>query len=393
MRIDLATLVPALKTQCGYGVGLAVCPTLGLLVTSCWGDNTLSVFTLPRNSGVGAGAVAGAGAGTGLALVCTLGGASSPAPMQFGFFDGSAAFSGWMAFTGPATARRLLLTDAGHDAVHIIDVAGRVHVGHVTAPGTIIGPRGVAARGSMVAVSAWQQQDSDSDSDSDSDPEWDPRQHSSDYKVLLFYGSGTSWTLVRVMRADCGGPRCTALCNQLVEPYGLRFTADGRGLVVSSKFKLSMFHVKDGSFVRHLATGLHGARDVEECEGGWLVTCGQSWTIEFVSELEGADGGGASADRPRLDRSGDRDTDLMFPSALAVVPGLGLVVREGGDSKRLQFFASPDVIAMASMSPCRVAWMAGVARGAGARARAVSVAVTVKAGRKAGPAGGSACVA
>jgi DNA-directed RNA polymerase beta subunit len=62
-----------------------------------------------------------------------------------------------MAFTGPATSRLLLLTDAGHNAVHIIDVAGRAHMGYVAAPGTISGPRGVAARGSLVvAVSAWR---------------------------------------------------------------------------------------------------------------------------------------------------------------------------------------------------------------------------------------------
>jgi hypothetical protein len=282
-----------------------------------------------------------------------------------------------MAFTGPATARLLLLTDAGHDAVHIIDVAGRVHVGYVAAPGTIAGPRGVAARCCMVAVSAWRpEQDyshsnSDSYSESDSyssDP--DPRQRATDYTVLLFNGSGTSWTLVRIMRADCGGPRCTVLCNQLVEPYGLRFTADGTGLVVASKDTVSMFHVRDGSFVRHSATGVYNARDVEESEGGWLVACIESRTIEFVSDLEGA--GGGSIDRPRLGKRGAGD-DGGFdrPSALALVPGLGLVVREIGKVGRLQFFATPDSIAMATMSPYRVAWMIGVARCAVARALAV----------------------
>ncbi len=61
-----------------------------------------------------------------------------------------------MAFTGPVTSRLLLLTDAGHDAVHVIDVAEGLHVGYVAAPGTIAGPRGVAARDSLVAVSAWE---------------------------------------------------------------------------------------------------------------------------------------------------------------------------------------------------------------------------------------------
>jgi hypothetical protein len=158
--VSVADLVPlpSLKTECGEGAGLAVCPTLGLLVTSDYSDSTLSVFALPSGcpsttdlARIGASRGAGAGAGAGLARVCTLGGAGSPAPMQFQFEDGG-YMSGWMAFTGPATSRLLLVTDAGHDAVHVIDVVGRAHVGYVAAPGTIAGPRGVAGRGSLAAV-------------------------------------------------------------------------------------------------------------------------------------------------------------------------------------------------------------------------------------------------
>ena len=43
------------------------------------------------------------------------------------------------------------------------------------------------------------------------------------------------------------------------------------------------------------------------------------------------------------------------------MPGLGLVVRER-DNRRVQFFATPDALAMASMSAHRVAWLAAVAR-------------------------------
>ena len=161
---------------------MAACPALGLLVTSNTDYNTLSVFALPRSSG------AGAGAGAGLALVCTLGGASSPAPMQFKFLDEHRYSSGWMTFTGPATSRLLLLTAAGHDAVHVIDVAGRVHAGYVAAPGAIAGPRGVAARGSLVAVSAWKKGDS------------------GDHVVRMFEGSGAMWTAVRVVGGGFVGP-------------------------------------------------------------------------------------------------------------------------------------------------------------------------------------------
>jgi hypothetical protein len=156
MSLDVLVPLPALKTRCGQGVGLAVCPTLGLLVTSKL-DDTLSVFALPSGCPITSDVApmgdhhgVGAGAGAGLARVCILGGAGSPATMQFEFHDGS--LSGCLAFTGPPTSRLLLVTDAGHDAVHVIDVAGRAHVGYVAAPGTIAGPRGVAAtpaRGSL----------------------------------------------------------------------------------------------------------------------------------------------------------------------------------------------------------------------------------------------------
>ncbi len=298
--LDKLVPLPALKTACGYGLGMAACPVLGLLVTSSTSDNTLSVFALPRSSGAGAGA--GAGSGAGLALVCTLGGTSSPAPMQFKFCDGND--SGYLAFTGPATSRLLLLTDAGHDAVHVIDVAGRVHAGYVAAPGTIAGPRGVAARGSLVAVSAWK------------------GEHSGEHVVRVFEGSGAMWTAVRVVVWGFGGPGSAD--GQLYRPCGLRFTGDGTGLAVADYVnnRVSVFRVEDGSFVRHVATGLSGPPwDVEECEGGWLVACYSSHTIEFV-------GGSWFRRGARLGREGSGDGEFRYPTALALVPGLGLVVRE-----------------------------------------------------------------
>ncbi len=304
--LDKLVPLPALKTDCGRGVGMAACPALGLLVTSNHNDNTLSVFALPRISGAGAGA----GAGVGLALVCTLGGASSPAPMQFKFIDGS--YSGWMAFTGLATSRLLLLTDAGHDAVHVIDVAGRVHAGYVAAPGTIAGPRGVAARGSLVAVSAWKKDDS------------------GDHVLWLFEGSGARWSAVRVVGGGFGSPGRAD--GQLESPLGLRFTGDGTGLVVADTWnkRASMFRVGDGSFVRHVATGLGYAMDVEECEGGWMVA---SWSADRLdrSSTIRMDVHYVLSNDELSRHSLSFDTRSRLPtviSALAWVHGLGLVVRD-----------------------------------------------------------------
>jgi hypothetical protein len=253
--------------------------------------------------------------------------------MQFEFYDGD--YSGWMAFTGLATSRLLVVTDAGHDAVHVIDVAGRAHAGYVAAPGAIAGPRGVAARGSLVAVSAWKESDS------------------GDHVVRMFEGSGAMWTAVRVLAGGFGGPGSAD--GQLYRPYGLRFTGDGTGLAVVDycNHRVSLFRVEDGSFVRHVTTGLNWPLDVEECEGGWLVACYNSHTIEFVD--------GRGVGRARLGSWGSGDGEFQYPSALALVPGLGLVVRD--NDGRLQVFATPDSIAMASMSALRVAWIVAVTRG------------------------------
>ena len=90
-----------------------------------------------------------------------------------------------------------------------------------------------------------------------------------------------------------------------------------------------------GSLV--LVVRLDGPRDVEEVEGGWLVACYYSHTVEFVCDGVGGDGGG----RPSLGKAGggwgSGDGELNEPTALAVVPGLGLVVRELNNG-RLQVF-------------------------------------------------------
>jgi hypothetical protein len=75
--------------------------------------------------------------------------------------------------------------------------------------------------------------------------------------------------------------------GQLKVPHGLRFTGDGTGLAVAdsgnNRVSDSEFLVEDGSFVRHVAMGLRGPFDMEECLGGWLVARLRSHTIEFVS--------------------------------------------------------------------------------------------------------------
>ena len=334
--------VPSFKTRCGDGLGLAACPALGLLVTSDCSKDTLSAWRLGLHYD-------GDDRGRVLALVCTLGGAGSPPPMQFDFRS-EYGYSGHLAFLSPpptatcvAPIPLLLVTDAGHDAVHMVDVTRRVHAGYLAAPGSIAGPRGVAASGAspLVAISAWK------------------KDSSGDHVVHVYAGSGSGWEPVRVIGGGFGGPGPAD--GQLRRPYGLRFSADGSAVCVADRGndRVSLFRVADGGFVRHIATGLSGPRDVEEVEGGWVVACCGSHTVEFVG------GGGGGGGRPSLGKAGggygSGDGEFYGPVALALVPGLGLVVREW-EGVRLQVLSTPDMMAMTRMAPIRVAWMAAAAR-------------------------------
>jgi hypothetical protein len=177
--------------------------------------------------------------------------------------------------------------------------------------------------------------------------------------VVVYQGTGGgAWEAVRVIGGGFGAPGFRD--GQLYRPRGLRFSGDGSALCVADfhNDRVSVFRVGDGGFVRHIATWLSGAYGVEEVEGGWLVACLYSHTVEFVSDGVGRPSlpvGKAGGGRGR------GDGEFWFPSALAVVAGLGLVVREDGNS-RLQVFATPDTIAMAGMSNFRVAWMVAVVR-------------------------------
>jgi hypothetical protein len=181
--------------------------------------------------------------------------------------------------------------------------------------------------------------------------------------VVVYRGSGAVWEVVRVIGGGFGGPGSHD--GQLDTPHGLRFSGDGSTICVADldNDRASVFRVGDGGFVRHIATGLRCPLDVEEVEGGWLVACYLSHTVEFVGDgVGGGDGG-----RPSLDGWGSGGGKFWYPSTLAAVPGLGLVVR---DIHGLHVFATPDAIAMAAMLPTRVAWMAAVARAVLGRLRA-----------------------
>ncbi len=236
--------------------------------------------------------------------------------------------------------------------MHLVDVVGQTHAGYLASPGSIAGPRVVAASGALplVAVSAWKES------------------FRGDHVVRWWWCTGavglcgSLWEVVRVIGGGFGGPGSRD--GQLNGPFGLRFSRDGSAVCVADtgNGRASVFRVGDGGLVRHMATGRRFMVDVEEVEGGWLVACYYLHRVELVCGSDGGVGGGW----PFLGKAGGRrgigDGEFYSPTTLTVVPGLGLVVREWGNVGRLQVFATPDAIAMAAMSPDRVAWMTAVAR-------------------------------
>jgi hypothetical protein len=306
-------------TQCGPGFGMAISPYLGILVTSNKEDNSLSVFQLPGSADGdnpklwGVGVRRPSAGATGLPLVCTLGGPGATAPFKFRFVGGGALCGGCLAFTGTGDRGTplLVVTDAGADTVHLVDTQHRRHAGYVAAPGSLRKPGGVAATAALVAVSG---------STLDLNP----------YGIKLFgqVGDGraaSEWVLLRDVGGGFGGGD-----GQLYGPRGLRFSGDGALVCVADTLanRVSLFRVEDGSFVRHLATGLQTPRDVEECEGGWLVLYGAAPSLVHVATV----GDLKDRDGPRRTpwdvKSWRGATPVEGPAALGLVPGLGLAVRE-----------------------------------------------------------------
>jgi hypothetical protein len=299
------------------------------------------------------------------------------------------AFTGCPLPVGPtatgATCPLLLVADEGSDAVHLIDAGGGVHVGNAAPPGTIEGPRGVAARGCLVAVSAWK----------------DGYHGQRSIHVLqLVEGArgdagGSVWAPLRTISCEDGHTRgmVPTLPSPLCQPIGLRFTTDlgtvGSDHVVvadSRSGKLPMFRVTDGEHVRDVADlqPLDGPCDLEQCGGGWVVACLGAPVVHLVPGAR--DSLNASTDAPssstttcadackpsiiRLMEDGEWDDEFCYPTALAAVAGLGLVVRECGRYHgRVQVFMTREAAAMATMSIARVAWLVSVTRGMESRAR------------------------
>ncbi len=320
---DRVLPAPGLLTRLGYlGVGMAACPESGALVISSTTDNRLHVHALPGSplhartaaGGEGGAGRAGAGGAAGMLFVRSIGGSGV---LSFNFQDqsGMLAFVPSDAYVHAAAPPLLLVTDAGQDAVHFVDVVEGRHAGYLAAPGSIAGPRGVAASrsGDVAGVTAWK------------------HRASGEHVVHLFTRRGATWVLSRVLGSGYGPEDGRLQC-----PHGVRISADGTSVVVADRFnnRVSQFKTADGVWERHVVVGAHSRRpnDVQQVAAGWLVANGGSNRVVLVPR----DG---VAVRPFLGEPGSSG-EFDGPTALTVVPGLGLVVREC-EGRRVQVFQAP----------------------------------------------------
>jgi hypothetical protein len=339
--VDLRALRPVAAVACGEGNGLAVCPALGLIVTSDSEDSTISAYALARPDHRKLG---------------TWGG-RAPGPLQFDFKSGGGA-SGGLCFTVPVLARaagggggggagagaggyaapspQLLVASSGTRRVVVLDMVGVGGGGGVGAggrgrgapvPAGVFGgaspadpaPRCVAACAGLVAVSGWTK--------------WDAGDH-----TVTLYAAGT-WARVRVVGVGRGHG---AGDGQLNRPFGLRFSADGARLLVADEaddhnHRVCCFRVSDGGFAGVVASkrahGLSDPWDVVEVAGGVLVADTANHRLVRVP----ADGSRATV---LGGVEGSKPGQFNFPAALFVsADGAQVIVRElyGG---RFQVFGA-----------------------------------------------------
>lgn len=277
----LRTLVKGAYREQKHGCGLAVCPSLGALVVTNM-DNSVDVFRLP------------AGASEPFVLLRSFGGSNYPDPsLRFQLFvDG---MGGWVCFTceAPPAEPLLLVPDMDRHEVRLVDVQAPASRGVFC---EVQSPRAVAASPAFVGVTAWSK--------------------GGGHGVHLF-DAGTR-ALVRVLGQGLG-------TQHLNRPRGLHLSADGVLVAVadSGNDRVALFRLATGRFVGEVKAGPGAALfDVVECEGGWLAACGRG----SVCLLSGGDGAG--------DVWGDGDEvpkpqalGVDCPTALVLVPDLGLVVR------------------------------------------------------------------
>lgn len=323
------------------GSGLAVCPSTGLLAMSSFKPFTIDTFSMtidPKTKGLL------------LTKELTIDKPFSmlpysPTPARLAFTEDHPIW--------------LLVTDSMNQIVHVLGPRTGTHAGHLAPEGTIKGPRGVATRGSLVAVSFMEHRCA----------------HTSG--VDLFRRDGhASWTKVWSMKPL--EAHLSRTYHGMLFPDGLRISRDGTriALALNGTDAVLMVDAKDGTGIEYLPPDVPCVQDVEEFQDGWLVAYTPILTrvgaVEIVT-TRGSEPGPVPrhATLPTEMATPLHHTKLRGASALALVPGIGLLVRSqlGSGSDGLMLYTTPDLRAMAAMSEARVTWITVVVRGVFRRAR------------------------
>jgi hypothetical protein len=313
---------------------MAACTTLGLLALSCDKQRKVNVYQLPgRDGDWRMRRVQTLGASS---LSVAFGPSAEEAEEHLDFY--AVVFS--LAFTGasPEGGGRpeLLVADAAQQSVHVVDPVAGTHLGYVFGRQKRWVPGSVAGRAALAAVSVTQMDG---------------------LKVVcLFEGRGAEWRFLRVLGAASG-------CD--VQP--VRFMADGSGVAVGYDRGVCVYSLVDGG---HIASAFM-------CRNPAAEVCLHD-DVEHVDDFEVAADDGlvvASGQTVRfIPGCGDvtwlRLPGRLHPTALCVVPGLGLVIKARCAMRSsVLLYGTPDAIAQAGMSAARVAWMGAVARGVFDRVR------------------------
>ncbi len=367
-----------LRTRAGTGCGMAVCAPLGLLATSCKETHTVAVFAMgsmvnsaahDQGTIIDLECVWTIGGGGGSGKMFDFIGIQHPTDFVFGMSNMCGyATSGYLAFAYIDSRHLLLVGDTGNDTIHIFDVVARKFLGFIVGTGAIPGPRGIAARGSLVAVACYQVHFSTIPlHERGIFPECDRRMTSCTDGDVRMYESydATTWSLLRVLN--------TCVSHVLLKPLCVQFSADGTILLVSGVNVIEhsvvhivdQFHVCDGTHAGGGAVVALSKFDAQRIfalavtNGGLVVSYMASegkHNCKCCIASRGGPYGHFGLHTPLDSHVGD------YLTAIEVVPNVGILVRECSDAVVQVLSTDAQVAQARRMSTLRVAWMSVVLR-------------------------------
>ncbi len=202
----------------------------------------------------------------------------------------------------------LLVADSGNHVVRIMDALTGTHEGDLAPVGVLNYPRMIAASASVIAVSTWGDRTTE------------------DHAIHIFNARGAR-------------ERTRVLSSSLCCPFGVRIARFGRSVVVANFGNGTVVELctTTGNVLQTVASELRAPYDVERCDGGWLVACGESHTVVLTEkDPEDREAGEGLRGHSTLHVSNPcgHPTSVL---GLLLLPKHGLLTRQYGD--RVQQYA------------------------------------------------------